>query len=63
MKMKAFGRKTLAALLALLLLSQAAADAGRGFQVVSTMRQAADHPVALSFPEGFYLKGALIRAI
>ncbi|MBO4448051.1 MAG: class I SAM-dependent rRNA methyltransferase [Kiritimatiellae bacterium] len=44
-------------------LSQAAADAGRGFQVVSTMRQAADHPVALSFPEGFYLKGALIRAI
>ena len=43
-------------------LSQAAADAGRGFQVVSTMRQAADHPVALSFPEGFYLKGALIRS-
>ena len=46
-----------------MVLSLAAADAGRGFQVVSTMRQAADHPVALSFPEGFYLKGALIRAI
>ncbi len=42
---------------------EAATDAGRGFQIVAATRQAADHPVALSFPEGAYLKGLLLRAV
>ncbi len=45
------------------ILAEAAVDARRGFQVVRRTRQAADHPVALSFPEGLYLKGAILRAI
>jgi 23S rRNA (cytosine1962-C5)-methyltransferase len=35
----------------------AALDAGIEASIVQTMRQAADHPVLLSFPEGAYLKG------
>ncbi len=42
-------------------LQEAAADAGRDFQVLAHTRQATDHPVALSFPEGFYLKGVILR--
>ena len=42
-------------------LQEAAADAGRDFQVLAHTRQAADHPVALAFPEGFYLKGVILR--
>lgn len=42
--------------------AEAAFDAGRDFQVVAQTRQAADHPVSLSFPEGLYLKGLLLRA-
>lgn len=42
---------------------EAATDAGRNFQIVAQTRQAADHPVSLSFPEGAYLKGLVLRAI
>ena len=39
----------------------ALADSGRGAQVVKPLSAAADHPVSLSFPEGEYLKGLLLR--
>jgi len=41
----------------------AAQDAKRDFQVVGRTRPGADHPVALSFPEGAYLKGVLLRSV
>lgn len=40
----------------------AAVDAGRDVQLLETLRQSADHPVALTFPEGEYLKGFILRA-
>ena len=42
-------------------LAEAAADAGRPFQMIARTRQGADHPVLLSFPEGLYLKGVILR--
>lgn len=39
----------------------AALDAGREAQIVQRLSQAADHPVALRFPEGEYLKGLVCR--
>ena len=45
------------------LLAEAAQDAKRDFQIVARTRQGADHPVALSFPEGHYLKGVILRAL
>jgi len=39
----------------------ALADSGRQAQVIRQLSAAADHPVALSFPEGEYLKGLLLR--
>jgi 23S rRNA (cytosine1962-C5)-methyltransferase len=39
----------------------AAQDAGRHVQILARLNQPADHPVALSFPEGHYLKGLLCR--
>ncbi|MFN3980851.1 MAG: class I SAM-dependent rRNA methyltransferase, partial [Caldilinea sp.] len=39
----------------------AAVDANRATQVLETLRQSADHPVALTFPEGEYLKGLIVR--
>ncbi len=43
--------------------AEAAFDAKRDFQIVARTRQAAgDHPVALAFPEGLYLKGLVLRA-
>jgi 23S rRNA (cytosine1962-C5)-methyltransferase len=39
----------------------ALADAGREAQIVRRLSAAADHPVALTFPEGEYLKGLLLR--
>lgn len=36
-------------------------DAGRDGQIVQRLTSAADHPVALSFPEGDYLKGLVCR--
>ena len=43
-------------------LAEAAVDAGRDFQMIARTRQGADHPVLLSFPEGLYLKGAILCA-
>lgn len=45
------------------ILMEAAEDAGRDFQIVSRTRQAADHPVLVSFPEGLYLKGVIMRSV
>ena len=45
------------------ILAEAADDAKREFQIVAKTRQGADHPVALSFPEGYYLKGVVLRAV
>jgi len=45
------------------ILSEAAEDAGREFQIMSRTRASVDHPVALSFPEGAYLKGVILRAL
>ncbi len=36
-------------------------DAKREAQIVARLTAAADHPVALTFPEGMYLKGLLCR--
>jgi 23S rRNA (cytosine1962-C5)-methyltransferase len=40
----------------------AALDAGREARIVRRLQGAADHPVALAFPEGEYLKGLLVQA-
>ena len=45
------------------IVAEAASDAGRDFQIVARTRQGADHPVSLSFPEGWYLKGLVLRSI
>jgi 23S rRNA (cytosine1962-C5)-methyltransferase len=39
----------------------AALDAQREAQIVGRMTQSSDHPVALTFPEGEYLKGLICR--
>jgi 23S rRNA (cytosine1962-C5)-methyltransferase len=39
----------------------AAVDANRDAQIIRPLSQAADHPVALTFPESAYLKGFLCR--
>jgi 23S rRNA (cytosine1962-C5)-methyltransferase len=39
----------------------AALDAGVDAQIVKELRQGPDHPIALSFPEGAYLKGFICR--
>ena len=44
-------------------LAEAAVDAKKQFQVIARTRQGLDHPVALAFPEGFYLKGVVLRHI
>ncbi len=41
------------------IVADAALDAGRDAQIVEVPGQAADHPVALSFPEGRYLTGLI----
>jgi 23S rRNA (cytosine1962-C5)-methyltransferase len=40
----------------------AALDAGRDVQIVGYLAQGSDHPVALTFPEGAYLKGLICQA-
>ena len=45
------------------LLSDAAVDANRDLQAIAHTWQAPDHPVALGFNEGEYLKGAILRAM
>jgi 23S rRNA (cytosine1962-C5)-methyltransferase len=39
----------------------ALADTGRQAQIIRHLGPSADHPVALTFPEGAYLKGLLLR--
>lgn len=39
----------------------ALADSGRQAQIIQHLHAASDHPVALTFPEGAYLKGLLLR--
>jgi len=39
----------------------AALDAGIQMQIIGYLHQASDHPVALNFPEGSYLKGLILR--
>jgi 23S rRNA (cytosine1962-C5)-methyltransferase len=41
----------------------AALDTGRDVQIIGRMMQGSDHPVALTFPEGAYLKGLVCRAV
>lgn len=41
------------------IVAAAALDAGAEAQIMELLAQAADHPVALNFPEGAYLKGAV----
>lgn len=36
-------------------------DAGRDAQIIRHLTQSSDHPIALTFPEGMYLKGLLCR--
>lgn len=39
----------------------AALDAGRDVQILEWLHQASDHPTALNFPEGNYLKGLICK--
>lgn len=39
------------------IVADAALDSGREVKIIKQLTQAADHPVALNFPEGLYLKG------
>jgi 23S rRNA (cytosine1962-C5)-methyltransferase len=41
----------------------AALDAGSPLQILEWLRQGADHPVLVSFPEGEYLKGLICRVL
>lgn len=43
------------------IITGAALDADAGAVIVERLHQAVDHPVALNFPEGAYLKGFLIQ--
>jgi len=41
----------------------AALESGRAAQITGCLAQGADHPVALTFPEGAYLKGLICRVL
>ena len=41
----------------------AAVDAGRQVQILAWLHQSSDHPTAITFPEGNYLKGLLCRVL
>lgn len=43
------------------IIAGAAVDAGVDGKIIGRMTQDSDHPVALNFPEGAYLKGMIIR--
>lgn len=45
------------------IIAGAALDAGVDAQIIRRLHQALDHPVALNFPEGSYLKGFLIQKV
>jgi len=41
--------------------ADAALDAGKDLLIMERLNQAADHPIAGSYPEGFYLKGLICK--
>jgi 23S rRNA (cytosine1962-C5)-methyltransferase len=43
------------------IVADAALDAGREAQIIRFLSQSWDHPIALNFPEGSYLKGVICR--
>lgn len=45
------------------IIAWAALDAGKEVQIVKQFSQPEDHPVRISFPEGEYLKGLLLRVL
>lgn len=45
------------------IVADAALDAGKTAQIIMRLSQSADHPTALSFPEGHYLKGLVCRIV
>ena len=45
------------------IIAWAALDAGREVQIIKQFSQPEDHPVRISFPEGEYLKGLLLRVL
>ena len=45
------------------IVADAALDAGRDGQILHFLRQATDHPVAIHYPEGLYLKGLVLRVL
>ncbi|EPR3206663.1 23S rRNA (cytosine(1962)-C(5))-methyltransferase RlmI [Enterobacter hormaechei] len=45
------------------IIADAAIDAGRDVQFIDQFRQAADHPVIATYPEGLYLKGFACRVM
>jgi 23S rRNA (cytosine1962-C5)-methyltransferase len=45
------------------MVQEASLDAGREFQIIARTRQGSDHPVALGFQEGLYLKGLILRSL
>ncbi|RZK59951.1 MAG: class I SAM-dependent rRNA methyltransferase [Pedobacter sp.] len=45
------------------IIAWAALDAGREIQIIKQFSQPEDHPIRLSFPEGEYLKGLLLRVV
>lgn len=45
------------------IIAWAALDAGKEVQIIYQFCQPEDHPVRLSFPEGEYLKGLLVRVV
>jgi 23S rRNA (cytosine1962-C5)-methyltransferase len=46
-----------------MIVASAALDAGVDAQIVEYLTQSPDHPVALNFPEGAYLKGLICRKV
>jgi 23S rRNA (cytosine1962-C5)-methyltransferase len=45
------------------IIASSALDAGVSAQIIETLHQGYDHPISLSFPEGAYLKGFVIRVM
>ena len=44
------------------IVADAALDAGRDAQILELLSKASDHPIGTAYPEGFYLKGLVVRA-
>ncbi|MDP2560325.1 class I SAM-dependent methyltransferase [Psychrobium sp. 1_MG-2023] len=45
------------------IVADAALDARRDAQIIARLSQASDHPIASTFPEGFYLKGLALTVL